>query len=121
MFVFSLLMFLTSFLLIVRQIEVWRFKHEEKIKIMDVFGAPIWLRSAWLYKMAVIDSVVSTGLVSLCLHYLAKSRFLNTYLQKIDLHYLRFDGLADTLVLFALALIISIASVAFVVLKSEEG
>ena len=120
MFVFSTLIFFTAFLLMLRQIEVWRFRHKEKISIMNVFGAPTWLRSAVLYQMAVVDSFISTLIAAVCLYYFAKNPFLNDYLAKVGLSSLRFDLVNDSIVMFVLAFIIAIFSVTFVVFRAEE-
>lgn len=118
--IFSVLIFLIAALLVVRQMEVWRFRHSERMQIMAIFGAALWLRSAVLYRLAIIDSVVSTLIVSGFFYFLSTDTATGTYLAELGLGKIRFDFSEDALLLFGVALGISIASVMYVIVKSDE-
>jgi len=120
MLIFAILAFTITSLLVLRQMEVWRLRHHDRMKIMAVFGAPMWMRSAVLYKLAIIDSIISTAIVSGGFYYLASGRFIDAYLTKLGLGPLRFHTLEDGMVLFGTALFISVLSVFFVVMSSDE-
>jgi len=56
---FILFMGMISFFLIVKQMEVWNFLHAQRMKVMEIFGASLFLRSKVLINMAIVDAVVS--------------------------------------------------------------
>ncbi|MCK4441244.1 MAG: cell division protein FtsX, partial [Sulfurovaceae bacterium] len=43
---------------------VWNFLHSERMKIMDIFGASLFLRSRTLIVMAFMDAIISAILAS---------------------------------------------------------
>jgi cell division transport system permease protein len=118
--IFSVLIFLIASLLVVRQMEVWRFRHSERMQIMAIFGAALWLRSAVLYRLAVIDSVVATCIVSGLFFFLSTDARTRNFLEEMGLGHIAFDLQDDALILFAVALGISVASVMYVIVKSDE-
>jgi cell division transport system permease protein len=61
---FVSIMSLVSVLLIIKQMEVWQMAHSRRMQIMEIFGAPILLRSGVLFKMGVFDALISVVLGS---------------------------------------------------------
>ncbi|HIP27080.1 MAG TPA: cell division protein FtsX [Flavobacteriaceae bacterium] len=61
---FIVFMSIIGFFLIVKQMEVWNFLHAQRMKIMEIFGASLFLRSKVLINMAFIDAVVSALITS---------------------------------------------------------
>ena len=120
MIIFSVLIFLISFLLVIRQMEVWRFTHVKRMQIMSIFGAAMWLRSAVLYRLAIIDSVVSSSIVVSIFYYLSNHNKLKEYLLELGLSQITFEIKNDFIVLLLIALSISIASVVYVIIKSDQ-
>lgn len=118
--VFAALMFIVAFLLIVRQMEVWRFEHSDRMNIMSIFGAPIWLRSAVLYRLAFIDSLISVGIVGGLFYYLSADSALSKALIEIGLPSVGYDTIFATLKLLGLSLLISLGSVLYVIIKAED-
>jgi len=57
--VFMVMIAILGFLLIVKQLEVWKLQHNERMYIMELFGAPFWFRGAALFKIAFIDSILA--------------------------------------------------------------
>ena len=57
--VFMFLISILGFLLILKQLEVWKLLHSERMYIMELFGAPFWFKGAALFKIAFIDSIIS--------------------------------------------------------------
>ena len=68
-------MTIIGFFLIVKQMEVWNFLHAERMKVMEIFGASLFLRSKVLINMALIDAVISAILTS-WLFYLFKNSWV---------------------------------------------
>jgi len=66
-----------GFLLIIKQLEVWKLEHNERMYIMELFGAPFWFRGAALFKIAFLDSIISLIFTTGIIFYL-----INSYLFK---------------------------------------
>lgn len=56
---FILFMTIIGFFLIVKQMEVWNFLHSQRMQVMEIFGASLFLRSKVLINMALLDAVLS--------------------------------------------------------------
>ncbi len=76
---FLFIIFLISVMLIFKQIEIWHLEHSERMYIMALFGAPLWMRNAILIKLSFLDTIIATGLVFGIYYYLISSH----YIQKI--------------------------------------
>ena len=61
---FIFFMSVIGFFLIVKQMEVWNFMHAQRMKVMEIFGASLFLRSKVLINMAVVDAIISSILTS---------------------------------------------------------
>ena len=72
---FILFMSIIGFFLIVKQMEVWNFLHAQRMKVMEIFGASLFLRSKVLINMALIDAIISAILTS-ALFYLFKNSWV---------------------------------------------
>lgn len=118
--IFALLIFAISFLLMIRQMEVWRYEHGDRMRIMAVFGAPLWMRSAVLYRLAFADSMLSTGIIGALFYYLAVNPLVIKFFESVGLAAFRYDPVNDTLRLLALALVVSLVSVWFVIFKADR-
>jgi cell division transport system permease protein len=114
------LMFVVAFLMIVRQMEVWRFEHSKRVNIMAIFGAPLLLRSAALFRLAIVDSFFSSLIVGGLFYYLSADSMLKNLLNEVGLGGIRYDLITSSLTLFGAALAISLSGVLFVILKAEE-
>ena len=53
-------MFVVTILLIFKELRIWQFKHSERMNIMGLFGAPAWLRSAVLFRLAIVDALIAS-------------------------------------------------------------
>jgi len=62
--VFIVFMTVVSLFLIIKQMEIWKYAHKERMQVMEIFGAPLMLRSGVLFKVAFIDAIFASILVS---------------------------------------------------------
>jgi cell division transport system permease protein len=62
--VFIGFMGIVSLFLIIKQMEIWKYAHQERMRVMEIFGAPLMLRSGILFKVAVSDAFIATLLTS---------------------------------------------------------
>jgi len=118
--IFITILFVVSLLLIIKQMEVWQLAHKERMQIMEIFGAPLMLRSGVLFKMAFIDAIIAT-LLNLALFLYIKSDLAKLK----SLEFLGNDksllfSVTDVFIWFITALVIVFISVFYVALKTSE-
>ncbi len=112
--IFLAIIFITSAMLVFKQIEVWNLEHQERMYIMSLFGAPLWMRNAILVKLSIIDTIISTLLVYAVYYYLLKSGYFSKFLGLEDIA-LNPDVLrTDMIWMFLLGFFISIFSIMIV-------
>lgn len=111
---FLLIIFVISVMLVFKQIEIWNLEHSERMYIMALFGAPLWMRNAILIKLSFIDTLISTFLVYLLYSYIVSSGYLTKLLGIEDIGFTLSDLFKDTFLLFVLGLAISIFNVIIV-------
>ena len=68
--IFIVFMAVVSLFLIIKQMEIWKYAHRERMQVMEIFGAPLMLRSGVLFKVAFVDAIFSTILVSAIFFYI---------------------------------------------------
>ncbi|RDU64734.1 cell division protein FtsX [Helicobacter sp. MIT 14-3879] len=119
--VLSSLIFILSLLLMIKQIEVWRFEHSERMEIMTYFGAPSKFKNAPLYKLALIDSIIASISVILAVIFLANSPKITLITSMLGIEIFNLNNfITDYLILLASAYIISMLSVFMVILFQKE-
>jgi len=118
--VFIVMLFIVSLLLVIKQMEVWQLAHKERMAIMEIFGAPMMLRSGILFKIAFIDAIIATLLNIFIFIYIK-----NSWANSTDITYIKENqdlllNISDFLVLFVTALVIVAVSVFSVAIRSSE-
>lgn len=113
-------MALVSLFLIIKQMEIWNYAHRERMQVMEIFGAPLMLRSGVLFRVALVDAIISALLTSgifLFLKYQwAQESHIDVLMQKQDLLF----HSSDFLILLIVSLLIVITSVFLVVFSAKE-
>ncbi len=121
-----LLMFFTVFvsiivlLLIVKQAEVWIFEHKQRFEIMSILGAPFWMKSAMLYRVVIVDSIVSSLAVTSLFYYIVNDPKCIAYFKNIGIVLPGFNLIEDGAVLFGIGILVSIFSVTFAIIKLNK-
>lgn len=119
--IFILFIAIVSLLLIIKQMEIWKYAHQERMQIMEIFGAPLMLRSGVLFKIALIDAIFSTIFVSALFLYIkfiwALSCEINIITQNIEELFM----ISDIAILLVSALIIIVIAVYSVVFTTNKG
>ncbi|RAX54594.1 FtsX-like permease family protein [Helicobacter sp. 10-6591] len=118
--IFSVLSAVLSCLLMVKQIEVWKFEHIERMQIMSFLGAPSWMRNSILFKLAIIDSLIATIIGTVVLVYFKDSQLASSIAQTLEVNLNIIKVWGDSLVLLFLSIIISLVSVFFVIIKQKD-
>ncbi len=117
--IFVAILFVVSLLLIIKQMEVWQLAHKDRMQIMEIFGAPLMLRSGVLFKMAILDAIVATLLNLALFLYLQSKTVSLTGLKFLENKSVLFQ-FSDIFVWILTSLVIVIISVLYVAFKSSE-
>ncbi len=120
-YIFTIFIFIISFLLIIKQMEIWSLQHRQRMYIMGLFGAPYWMKSASLYKSVVIDALISAILVGIVFSFLPKLVDLAKLKTNLGIDLQNFSFAGDTFMLILLSLAISIISVTTIILRQKES
>jgi cell division transport system permease protein len=119
--VFTVFVVIVSFLLLFKQIEVWTYEHRERVEIMELFGAPFWMKSAILYKLVVIDSIICVILVSGIFMSFMQSSSVIALSKDIGFGMPEFLFVPDAVILLLISLSVSILSVTYMMLRKKSA
>ena len=111
---------IVTILLIFKELRIWQFKHNERMSIMSLFGAPTWLRSAVLFRLAIVDALIASAITFVLFSYIASSSWVHEQLQTIGIQIVVFDKVDDSLSALAISVLLSIFLAAFIVLGHKE-
>ncbi len=117
--VFIVFMALVSLFLIIKQMEIWKYAHKERMQVMEIFGAPLMLRSGVLFRVAFVDAIFATSFVSGIFFYI---KFYWASQSGIDIIVENQEELfqvADISILFGSAMLIVIVAVYSVVFSNK--
>ena len=117
--IFMVIILFISFLLIVKQLEVWKFEHSERMYIMELFGAPFWFRSAILLKLAIIDSILSIGIISGIIEYIINSDMYRNLLSQLQIE-VNINIFQDLLIFLSISLGISLIATFIVIFSKKD-
>ena len=110
---------IVSLFLIIKQMEIWKYAHKERMQVMEIFGAPLMLRSGVLFKVAILDAFIATFLTSGFFLYIkfqwAASSGIDIMMQKQEELFI----LSDMAILLGAALLIVTIAVYSVVFSSK--
>lgn len=119
--IFSIAIAAVTSLLILKEMRLWQFQHSERMKIMALFGAPVWLRSAVLFRLAIVDAIIATVILSLSFFLVDHYGLLTVQLNAIGIKVELFNFLDDALRSLIIALGIAITlTLTIVIADSEE-
>ena len=117
--VFIAFMTIVSLFLIIKQMEIWKYAHKERMQVMEIFGAPLMLRSGVLFKVAFVDAIFATILVSAIFFYIkfywAAQSGIDIMVQNQEVLF----RLSDIGILFGSAVLIVIIAVYSVVFSTK--
>jgi cell division transport system permease protein len=112
---FMVIIAILGFLLIVKQLEVWKLEHNERMYIMELFGAPFWFRGAALFKIAFIDSVMALICTVGMIYYMLNSYMYKAVIADLNIQ-VGLDMKKEVLILFIVSMSISLLSSVIVVI-----
>ncbi len=118
--VFSISMFVVTILLIFKELKIWQFNHSERMNVMGLFGAPVWLRSAVLFRLSIVDAIIASILAFIVFTYIASNSWILQHFNDIGIEVLMFNPVNDFLLLLAIAIALSILLASWIVLGHKE-
>ncbi len=113
--IFASLLGIFSFLLMMRQIQVWRFEHQRRMQIMDLLGASFWLKNQILFKLAFFDSIIASCMISTGSFYTSLNPKIQEIFDDLGIQGDIFYFTQDFLTLTGFAILVSLLSVCFVI------
>jgi len=118
--IFIVMLFIVSLMLVIKQMQVWQLAHKKRMQIMEIFGAPMMLRSGILFKIAFIDAIIATILNIVIFIYIK-----STWSQVSDIDFIKehsdlLFSFSDFAIQFAVAIFIVAISVFVVAMSTRE-
>lgn len=113
-------LFLVTSLLIIKEMRLWQFQHRERMNIMALFGAPVWLRSAVLFRLAIVDAVAASVLSAVAFLFIEYNGWMDQVLSLVQIDITLFSPLSDLPKLFAVAVSLSILLASLIVMGHKE-
>jgi cell division transport system permease protein len=119
--IFMTIILFISFLLILKQMKVWKLEHSERMYIMELFGAPFLLKSGVLLRMAIVDSILSVIIIGIILEFILSSDLYQNILNQLGIT-INLDISIHLFLFFIFSIAVSIISIMIVILakKSEN-
>jgi len=117
---FAATVIIVTILLIFKELRIWQFKHNERMSIMGLFGAPVWLRSAVLFRLAIVDALIASGLAFGLFTYISSMPWVREQFSHIGIDIVVFDTMYDFLIMLGVSLSVSILLAIFIVLGHKE-
>ena len=118
--VFAIAVFAVTTLLILKELRIWQFQHSERMNIMALFGAPVWLRSAVLYRLAIVDAFIAAVLVNSLFYVTVKNGWVDAQLNAVGISVDIYSMSSDGILLAGLALGISVILATMIVMGHKE-
>jgi len=116
---FMIIIAVSGFLLIVKQLEVWKLEHNDRMYIMELFGAPFWFRGAALFKIALFDSFIALLGTFAIIFYIKNSIMFKTILKDLNIA-LNLSFKQEFLILVVVSFSISLISSIIVVIGRNK-
>ncbi|MFA6191130.1 MAG: cell division protein FtsX [Sulfurimonas sp.] len=118
--IFAVTIFVVTSLLIFKELRIWQFKHTERMSIMGLFGAPGWLRSAVLFRLALVDALISSLMAFALFTYLSFNPWVLQQFGNVGINITIFNQIDDFILLFGTAVFLSILLAMLIVVGHKE-
>ncbi len=117
--IFIVFVAIVSLLLIVKQMEIWKYEHRERMQVMEIFGAPLMLRSGVLFKLAIIDALVATAVTVGIFLYVKFGWAPQSGIDMVIQNQEKLLKISDMVLLLVVALVVVVSAVYSVVLNAS--
>ncbi len=106
---FALIIIVIALLVILKEMRLWQLNHSDRMHIMALFGAPVWLRSAVLFRFALLDTIFSTLIVVGIFIFLENTQVVRDLFESIGVTVALINPIPEIFILFGVALISSMS------------
>lgn len=103
-----------AILLILKQVRIWTYEHSRRMAIMSLFGASFFMKSAMLYRMTLVDSLLSAFLVCSVFSIAPKLPIVQEFALELDIIIPEFNFIYEGSMIIGSALLFAIISVTLV-------
>ena len=117
---FAILVGLLGLVLVFKQMRIWLYEHKRRVEIMTLFGAPYWLKSAMLYKLSIIDSIIATTLVVIFYAIFPALPSFKSAIFAVGFDQPNLNLLSDATILFGVSVGVAVIAVSLVMLLSRR-
>jgi cell division transport system permease protein len=111
---------IVTVLLIFKELRIWQFQHSERMSIMSLFGAPTWLRSAVLFRLAIVDALIAAFISFIVFSYISSLDWVREQLDTIGIEIIVFDKVYDFFMMLGVSVVLSVLLAGFIVLGHKE-
>ena len=118
--IFAIVVLVVTLLLIFKELKIWQYKHNERMNIMGLFGAALWLRSMVLFRLAVVDALLASTISLGVFLYLSNSWWVLDQFKNIGIEVVVFNPLEDSLIMLGVSVSISIILASLIVFGHKE-
>lgn len=118
--IFALAIFAVTSLLVLKEMRIWQFQHNERMSIMAMFGAPVWMRSAVLFRLSIVDALIASLLAIGTFSYMSAAGLGNEQLRAIGIDVILFDPFNDSLLIVGVAFFLSVILATLIVIGHKE-
>ena len=118
--IFAIAIFAVTSLLVLKEMRIWQLQHNERMSIMAMFGAPVWLRSAILFRLSIVDALIASVLAISTFSYASYLKVGEEQLRTIGIDVLLFDPFNDSTLIISVALSLSIVLATLIVIGHKE-
>ncbi len=73
-YIFALVVFVLSVLLMFKQVRIWIYQYHERLEIMDLLGASVSFKNGFLYKIALMDSLIASFIAPMLMLYITSQK-----------------------------------------------
>ncbi len=115
---FMILIAVLGFLLILKQLEVWKLLHNERMYIMELFGAPFWFRGAALFKIAFLDSIIALIFTFVIVYFIINSALYINIINELNIDF-KVDFIKEFFILILVSFLISFISSILVIIGKK--
>jgi len=118
--IFIIIISVISFLLMIKQMTIWQLEHYERMQIMALFGAPVWLRSTILLKLAIVDSTLALILTFGVIYYILNQPQTLSFISEFGLADIASFVYEDISMLVAISYGVALTSTLWVIVRFKE-
>lgn len=119
-YIFAALIGLTGLLLIMKQLQIWQLEHQERMRIMSLFGAPLWLRSGVFFRMTFVDTLLAIMAVTGLMIYLYMNPIVGGLMSEMGIQRSMLIDFRDLGWLALTGFVVSFVTVLWVVIRFKE-